>query len=73
MVYMTNTWPIHTELFAAPHSAAMIDLARRYVSEMKLLPEDVKIVQRGEQVLVIARRDIRERSNDTQQDQAGCV
>ena len=70
---MTSVWPIHTELFAAPMSDNTVALARRYISEMKLLPEDVKIVQRGEQVLVIAKREINgQRSDDSEQGKAGC-
>ena len=74
---MTNAiWRIDLELFAAPYCDAMLEKARQYVSDMNLTSEDVKIVKRAEQVLVITRRDIPyeitgQRGDNPVQDQAG--
>lgn len=69
-------WDIGLEMFAAPYTDEYLAKARQYVSDMNLTSEDVKIVKRAEQVLVITRRDIpytieRERSDNPVQDQAG--
>lgn len=75
---MTDTaiWRIDLELFAAPYTDEMVDKARQYVSDMNLSADDVKIVKRADQVLVITKREltyeiIGQRSDNPGQDQAG--
>lgn len=45
-------------LFAAPHDPEAIDAARAYVRSQNLTSEDVRIVRRADQVLVLTKRTI---------------
>lgn len=64
-------WMSDTQLFAAPYGDETVAAARRYISDMNFTAVDVKIVHRGDQILVIARRDVGQRSNDSIKDPAG--
>lgn len=55
---MTDIWYIGTTLFAAPDEEYYLTKARQYVFDMNLNADDVKIVRKGDQILVIAKRDI---------------
>ena len=55
-----GTWLRGLNILAAPDSPESLTEARNYISAMKLTADDVKIVRRGSQLLVICKRDIRE-------------
>lgn len=55
-----GTWLRGLTILAAPDSPESLTEARNYISAMHLTSEDVKIVRRGSQLLVICKRDIRE-------------
>ena len=45
-------------MYASQHTEESEIEAKKYISDMKLTKEDVKLVIRGEMILVIARKDI---------------
>lgn len=55
-----GTWLSGLTVFAAPDIPESLTEARNYISAMHLTSDDVKIVRRGSQLLVICKRDIRE-------------
>jgi hypothetical protein len=64
-------WLAGTELFAAPYDDFYVAKARQYVSDMQMTSDDVRIVKRGDQVLVVAKQDVRHGSDSPEQSQAG--
>jgi ribosomal protein L36 len=55
-----GTWLRGLTILSAPDNPESLTEARNYISAMHLTSDDVKIVRRGSQLLVICKRDIRE-------------